>query len=342
MDRWIDFFADSPLLAAGALLASAALVYLAICVEIARRFTRVHRHRAPPPPTPELRRASVHLPARDGRARIAAWYLEAAPRQAAVVFVHGKAASRGDELKAPTLGLAQALRAAGISVLMIDLRGHGASSPARLTYGGRERHDVQGAVDWLVQRGYAAERIGILGGSMGAGCALLAAADATPVAALALDSPYAGFDAMIERQFRRLSRGLPHWLLPGALAIARLWTGVDLRGVRPLAAARALRGTPMLVVHSAGDRLVPADDAHAIAQAGGGELWITESCGHLGSYRHAGLDYERRIVAFFRAHLAAGGAAGAVGAPRLALPTRGHAAAPTRGAPILPRRGAAR
>jgi len=83
MERWIDFFTDAPLITLAALLASGAFVYFAICVEIARRFTRVHRHRVPPPSTPELDRATVHLTARDGRARIAAWYLEAAPRQAA-------------------------------------------------------------------------------------------------------------------------------------------------------------------------------------------------------------------------------------------------------------------
>ena len=282
--------------------------YAGCCGLLAQRFTRAERRRPlAGAGAADAGAEAVQFAARDGRARISAWYLglPAASARGAVVFVHGKDACRGDELKAPTFELAERFRERGFAVLMIDLRGHGASSPARLTYGGRERHDVQGAVDWLLERGYPATRIGILGGSMDAGCALLAAADATPVAALVLDSPYADFDAMIDRQFRRLSRGLPRALLPGALAIARCWTGVDLCRVNPLAAARALRGTPMLVVHSAGDRLVPMADAQAIARAGGGELWTTDSHGHLGSYAHAAEEYERRVLAFFATWLAA-------------------------------------
>src|SRR5207247_5020959 len=113
---------------------------------------------------------------------------------------------------------------AGISVLRIDLRGHGSSSAARLSYGAAERHDVLGAVDWLLERGYDAGRIGVLGASMGASTALLACAEETAIGALVADSPFADFGTMIERQYRRLSGGLPAFLLPGALGCARLLT----------------------------------------------------------------------------------------------------------------------
>jgi len=46
-------------------------------------------------------------------------------------------------------------------------------------------------------------------------------------------------------------------------------------------------------------------DAQAIARAGGGELWTTDSHGHLGSYAHAAEEYERRVLAFFATWLAA-------------------------------------
>ena len=292
----------------GACLALGAFaLYAVVCAAIADRFTRSRRlacadaggddHSA------GLAADQVHFPARDGRARIEAWYLAAKPRRAAVVFVHGKDARRGDELKTPTLALARRLVASGVSVLMIDLRGHGSSSASRLSYGQRERHDVLGAVDWLLERGYPADGIGVLGGSMGAATALLAAADEPMLRALVVDSPFADFAEMIERQYRKLSGGLPSWLLPGALLIGRGLSGAELRRVCPLQAAATLRGRPVLVIHSRDDRFIPVQDAHRIAASCGGELWVTEGPGHLGSYRCAPKVYEDRVVAFFAQHL---------------------------------------
>ena len=158
-------------------LAAVLAVYAAICAFVAHRFTTARRvapvdcvHAATPS-------TAVTLPSRGRHVTLHGWYLPAAPGGAAVVFVHGKDACRGIELRAPTFELARAHVAAGISVLMIDLRGHGASTRARMTYGAEEKLDVLGAVDWLRQLGH--RRVGVLGASMGAASALLAAADDT-------------------------------------------------------------------------------------------------------------------------------------------------------------------
>ncbi len=243
----------------------------------------------------------VRFGARDGRAQIAATYMPAEQLGGpAVVFVHGKDACRGNELKAPTLELAQRFNEAGFAVLLIDLRGHGQSSAARLTYGERERFDVLGAVDWLRGRGHS--RIGVLGASMGAASSLLAAADEPAICALVADSAFCDFGQMVERQFRKLSH-LPACLLPGAFAIGRALTGVKLESVRPLDAAAALEGRPCLLIHSAGDRFIPPADAERLAKAAQAQLWITDTDGHIGSYRAAPAAYTERVLGFFRTHL---------------------------------------
>ena len=149
-----------------------------------------------------------------------------------------------------------------------------------------------------------AGRIGVLGASMGASTSLLAAAEEPAIAALVADSAFADFGQMIQRQYRRLSH-LPGCFLPGALLFGRLLTGVDLRRVSPLAAARTLAGRPLLVIHSLGDRFVPADDAVAIARTAAAELWLTPTRGHIGSYRGAPEAYAQRVVGFFCQHLQA-------------------------------------
>jgi uncharacterized protein len=273
--------------------------YLLICLLVAHRFTTVKRRSEPGAPVdPELAAQQVHFPARDQRARIAAWYLPVPAARGAVIFVHGKDSARGDELKAPTVALARRFNAAGLTVLMIDLRGHGASSGGRLTFGARECDDVLGAVDYLLERGFAHGTIGALGASMGGVAALQAAARDEAIGAVAADSPYADFGAMIDRRFTKISR-LPRWFLPGALALAWLLTGVHLRRVRPIDDAGRLRGRPLLIVHGRHDPFVPVADARALAAASDATLWLTDSAHHLGSYRDAPETYGLRMAEFF-------------------------------------------
>ena len=284
-------------------LTSALLAFLAVsaytlvCGAIAHRFTVARRQRPAPPAAGAL---SVCFAARDRRAQIEAWYFKPLSCRAAVVFVHGKDACRGDELKVDSAALAARLHRAGVAVLMIDLRGHGTSSASRLTYGERERHDVLGAVDWLVAQGHGC--IGVLGASMGAASALLAAAEEEKVMALVADSPFADFGGMIEHQYQKQCR-LPRFFLPGALFLARLLTGVNLRRVSPLRGAAALLGRPVLVIHSEGDRFVPVGHGRDIAAACGARLWTTPTPGHIGSYRGQPAQYTALVLDFFERHL---------------------------------------
>jgi len=63
---------------------------------------------------------------------------------------------------------------------------------------------------------------------MGAATALLAAADEPVLKRARVDSPFADFGEMIERQYPQLSGGLPSWLLPGALLVGRWLSGTEL------------------------------------------------------------------------------------------------------------------
>lgn len=286
------------------LVALAALVaYAAACAAVAQRFTRARRKRPDLQRLhPALQQAAVRFPARDGRATIEAWYLPAGRKAGAVVFVHGKDACRGDELKSPSLALAQALRARGLSVLMIDLRGHGDSSDARLTYSEHERHDVLGAVDFLRSRGYAPGRIGVLGASLGAATALRAAAAEPAVGGVVADTPFADFGAMVRTQFRRLT-GLPLWFLPGALLVGRMLSGVHVLSVRPVEEMGLLRGRPVLVIHSMLDSFIPLAHGRMVARAAGARLWVTQAPRHIGSYAAMEHTYTAVVSDFFCLHL---------------------------------------
>ena len=116
---------------------------------------------------------------------IAGEFFEASTRPApAVVLVHMLAKNK-DEWR----DLPDRIRDTGITALTIDLRGHGQSSgsaqdlPAMM-------QDVRAAARWLATRpNVRSEAIAIVGASLGASLALLAAVDLPQVRALALLSP---------------------------------------------------------------------------------------------------------------------------------------------------------
>lgn len=279
------------------------LSYALVCGAVANRWTRARRRLPVVPPThPDLARDQVEFMARDGKARLAAWYFPAMPRRGAVIFVHGKDGCRGDELKSPTLELAQHLQAHGLSVLMIDLRGHGRSSRSRLSYGVHETEDVLGAVDYLIARGYQPGRIGVLGASMGGVAALKAAVREPALGAVVADSPYADFAMLLQRHFGRLTH-MPDFVRPGVVLAARLLTRVDLPKLHLVLELEALRRRPVLVVHGEHDPLVPASEGKAIADACAARLWLTSSGTHLGSFREQPQIYAAIMQRFFLRHL---------------------------------------
>jgi len=239
----------------------------------------------------------VSFLSRDGRARVEACFMPAPQARAAVVLVVGQVGCWGSDARVEGRSLhvrtmAQALRARGITVLVTRLRGHGDS----------ERHDVLGAVDHLIARGYAAGGIGVLGASIGATAALLAAAEEPAVRVVVADSPRVDVAAAARR---------PGGPLPGAAAlvwplarwVGRAFSGVDL-GRRPLLGSpAALSNRAVLIIHGRGDRVVPPTVAQQVAKACGARLWLTASQSHAGTLHEALPLYITRVVDFFSQHL---------------------------------------
>lgn len=126
----------------------------------------------------------VNLTASDGTA-LAGMLYEASQRPApGVVLVHMLGRSKDEWGR-----FAEQLQDAGLTALAIDLRGHGHSSgdgsmlPQMV-------HDVAGAVSWLTSRpNVRASAIAVVGASLGANLAALAAAALPTVRAVALLSP---------------------------------------------------------------------------------------------------------------------------------------------------------
>ncbi len=221
----------------------------------------------------------------------------------ALLLVHGKDVSRATELGGNFVRLAAALNNSGFAVLMIDLRGHGQSGDAHLSFGIDERRDIAGAVDWLKGQGFQARRIGVLGISMGAATAIGAAAEDQDIGAVVADSGYAEIYPVIEQNWRAAS-GLPSFFLPSTRIMGRLLLGYDLASAQPVAEIGKVAPRPVLIIHNVRDRLIPVNHARRLAAAYPlAETWEVADGEHAQAYFADPQAYTDRVATFFRRSL---------------------------------------
>ena len=166
-----------------------------------------------------------------------------------VVLVHMLGRSK-DEWAA----VASRLQEVGVTTLAMDLRGHGGSSGSSGTLTPMTA-DVRAAAEWLVARGNVRPgSVAIVGASLGATLAVLAAADSPSVRAVALISPsldYRGLrlDATVMKKLGKRAV----WL------VASTEDPYALRTLRELADADATREQRLSAVRAHGTALFSAD-----------------------------------------------------------------------------------
>jgi pimeloyl-ACP methyl ester carboxylesterase len=232
---------------------------------------------------------------------VAGWLAQGAPRQGAVLLLHGVRANRTD-----MLARALFLSKLGYTVLLIDLPSHGESSGSRITFGAREKDGASAALAFLAQQ-FPGERIGVIGVSLGAAALVLSHPQPAP-AAVVLESMYPTIgEAVANRLQTRL--GAPgRWLAPLLVVQLPLRAGVSAGQLRPVDAAATLH-SPVFVISGAADLHTPAAETERIYAAlpGPKQLWLLDGAAHVDLHAFAPAEYERRVAAFLAAHLRAPG-----------------------------------
>ncbi|MBI2306869.1 MAG: alpha/beta fold hydrolase [Rhodocyclales bacterium] len=260
--------ASSLLLAAlaAALLATPALFHAAL----RRSLTPRRRSDGGEPEGVALPAQAIALPGANGK-RLFAWYIPAAAGGGAApcaVLLHGWGGNAGD-----LLPLAVPLHAAGYSLLLLDARNHGRSDADSFASMPRFAEDLDCAIDWL-RRQPACDpaRLAVIGHSVGAAAALLAASRRSDIAAVVSIAAFA-HPASVMRRFLA-ARRIPFIPLGWyALRYVERVIGHRFDAIAPEHTIRRV-SCPVLLVHGSEDRTVPPADAHHLAQCAGGRAQL--------------------------------------------------------------------
>jgi fermentation-respiration switch protein FrsA (DUF1100 family) len=216
-----------------------------------------------------------------------------------IIIAHGYNTNRL-QMSAQGIKLAKSLVERGYNVLMFDFRNSGESGGSLTSVGYFEKHDLLGAVDWVKAR-QSGDKIGIIGFSMGAVVALIAAAEDPSVAGVVADSPFGNLKAYLEENLPVWSN-LPNFpFTPLILNIMPRLTGIDPNGVDALSAVDNVYPRPVLFIHSVNDRSIPVTNSEAMYNKHPDrfELWKTDNEGHAKSHAADPQTYEEKVIDFF-------------------------------------------
>jgi len=249
------------------------------------------------PPPADLNAESIAIPQPNGPT-IAGWFVPGDPRYGSVLLTHSIRSNRRE-----MIARARFLKAAGYSVLLIDLQAHGETPGDHLGFGYLESRDIDAAVHYLRTR-RKGRPIGLIGVSLGGAAALLGPRPAD-VDALVLESVFSSVEqAMINRLIIRFGA------VGGYLAPLLLWQipallGISADELTPVAAISQLRA-PLLVIHGSIDRHTLIAEAQALYATAPEpkSLWIIDGAAHQDLHQYARQGYQQHVLNFFTSHLA--------------------------------------
>lgn len=222
-----------------------------------------------------LPQESIYLTTSDGIG-LRGWWVEGGD-EAVVLCVHGYLANRCE-----LVPYSIRFREMGASVCLIDLRCHGTSERAQVTYGLDETRDVLAALEFIHDRKPKA-KIVVFASSMGAVAALRATVERPDlVQGLVLDGAYGRLDEAA-RGFWEVSgfKAAAKFLAPTS-HFGRALLKVDPKTVVTKHLFEKAREIPMLLLYGTADTVVPVSSAQECSEAAGPKattVWFN-GCGH--------------------------------------------------------------
>ena len=253
----------------------------------------------PQPHTPSdlgLPEVSITLSSRTGTG-LHAWFVPAGGPAPAVVVLHGWGANAS-----LMLPLAPHLHRAGFHALFLDARNHGRSEHDDFVSMPRFAEDLDAAVDWLSAHPEVTA-VGVVGHSVGAGAAILAASRRDDLGAVVSVAAFA-------HPGEAMARSAPMNRFPGPMRAGMFRTiertiGFTFDEIAPRATIARV-SAPLLLVHGDADRVVPIGDLDALAAAARhAETLVVEGADH--ASLEAFESSIPRLIGFLSQHLPGSG-----------------------------------
>lgn len=228
------------------------------------------------------------------------WYIPAENSVKTIIVCSGANGSLDADVH-----VAPWLHEAGFNVLLFNWRAHGQSDGEVVTLGFNERYDLIAAVQFARSQG--AERVGVLGFSMGGTVALETTAVYEDINAVVADSPFVFLLSAIAGGLieRRIPEGLSFLLARLFVSAACLRTQLNLFDIDLARWINRVAPRPLLLIFGEQDVIVSKSEVDMIfARAGEPkEVWRVPEAAHRDIHVRQPDEYRQRICEFFEKNL---------------------------------------
>ena len=248
---------------------------------------------------------NVSFDSRVDKVPLDGWFIPASGDDV-LVIINGGFQNRIDPV-IHTLNLAHDLKQQGYNILLFYLRGRGDSGGTAHSLS-NENTDIGGAIDYLENRGYPADKIGLIGFCSGAANACIFASQ-NDIGGVVLDACFPSVESMVYDQ--AANHGIPRLpvdiFLPAVRIAARLFSGY--KEINPIDVVSKIQ-CPIFFIHEGDDDLVSASDDIALAKASDNPtdvLWQVSDTVHVEAYRNYPEEYVTKVSEFFNSALSLDG-----------------------------------
>lgn len=234
-----------------------------------------------------------------GEAEISAWYIPSGKSKKAVIMLHGHGATRNEAMR-----WVSSLNKAGFSLLLMDFRNHGKSTPGPISMGFHEKKDITAAVDYLIAE-KKIESIGIFGVSMGSAAGIAGMALDKRIKAGGFEAGFAHFADLLADIAKR-DFGLPRYpLIPIVVKFFELRTGADASKMNACEWVKEISPRPVLIMHCEGDNYIPFSHGRRIFEAAGEpkEFWNSPCSRHAQAWQGNTAKAEALVTGFYKKYL---------------------------------------
>jgi fermentation-respiration switch protein FrsA (DUF1100 family) len=235
-----------------------------------------------------------------GGIKLRGWYIPCEGSTKTIIVCSGANGSLDADVH-----VAPWLREAGYNVLFFNWRAHGQSGGEVVTLGFNERYDLIAAVQFVKSKG--AERVGVLGFSMGGTVAIATAAVYEDIDAVVADSPFVFLLSAVGGGL--IERGLPEGL---SFLLARLFvttaclrTQLNLYDIDLARWIHRVAPRPLLLIFGEQDVIIPSSEVNLIFTRAGEpkEVWRVPEAAHRNIQVCRPEEYRQRILEFFEKNL---------------------------------------
>lgn len=227
--------------------------------------------------------------------QISGWLAMQTPQAPVIILTHGTPGNRVD-----MVSRAAFLYNHGYNILLFDFQSYGQSEGVMSTLGMVESEDILAAISYLhALPDTTYSKIGVLGLSMGATAAVLAASRTQDIDALVAES--CPVDAT------RVTADVPDDDARAAdQVVVQAVYGVDITQARPIDVVNKLAGhTAIFFVNGDADTITPLPGMQDLYQTAGApkQDWVVPGAGHAQSFSVDPTDYALRVDTFFDDYL---------------------------------------